>query len=60
MFKARQKRLRILRVALSVTGAFVGALLGVAVSTIVWPDQVPGIGFTAGAVVGFLLGRIIR
>ena len=60
MFKERQRRLRILRVLLSTVGAFFGAFLGVAVSTMVWPDEVPGIGFMAGAVVGFLLGRVVR
>lgn len=60
MFKEQQRRLRILRVVLSVGGAFAGAFLGVIVSTIVWPDEVPGIGFMAGAAVGFMLGRIVR
>ena len=60
MLKERQRRLRILRVALSIGGAFAGAFLGVVVSTMVWPDEVPGIGFMAGAVAGFLLGRVVR
>lgn len=60
MFRERQKRLRILRIGLSAAGAFAGALLGVMASTVVWPDQVPGIGFTAGAALGFMLGRLVR
>ena len=60
MLKGLQRRRRILRVALSIGGAFAGAFLGVAVSTMVWPDQVPGIGFMAGAVAGFLFGRVVR
>ena len=60
VFRERQKRLRVLRMVLSVLGAFAGAFLGVMVSAIVWPDQVPGIGFTAGAALGFMLGRVVR
>lgn len=60
MFRERQKRLRIVRAVLSIAGAFAGALLGVIVSAFVWPDQVPGIGFMAGAAFGFMLGRVVR
>jgi hypothetical protein len=55
-----QKRLRILRIVLSVLGAFAGAVLGVLASFVIWPDDVPGIGFMAGAAVGFMLGRVVR
>ena len=60
MFKAQQKRRRILRGVVSIAGAIAGASLGVIVSTFVWPDEVPGIGFMAGAALGFMLGRLVR